>query len=116
MDEQHGRILAQLGVHHVIFPEKDMGRRVAHLVRGAAMDYVEIEPGYSLAKIVTPPLLHGVALGKTTLRREHGITVTAFASGDGQWRNADNETVLIAGDRILIVGPTDRVEEFTQLR
>ena len=34
ISEQHGLILEQLGIEHVIFPEADMGRRVAHLVRG----------------------------------------------------------------------------------
>lgn len=114
--DQHGRILEQLGVHHVIYPERDMGRRVAHLVRGAALDYVEIERGYSLAKIAAPPLIQGVPLSKTTIRRAHGVTVTAYATADGEWRNADNDTVLQPGDRILIVGPTARVEDFVQLR
>jgi trk system potassium uptake protein TrkA len=114
--EQHGRILEQLGVHHVIYPEKDMGRRVAHLVRGAAIDYLEIEPGYALAKIETPATIMGVPLGKTSLRQEHGITVTAFRHGEGAWQNADNETVLSEGDLAIIVGPTERVEAFAQLR
>jgi trk system potassium uptake protein TrkA len=115
VSEQHGRILEQLGVHHVIFPEKDMGRRVAHLVRGAAMDYLEIERGYSLAKIAAPARFQGTPLGETTLRRTHGVTVTAFKTLEGAWQNADNQTVLSPGDRILIVGPTDRVEAFAQL-
>lgn len=116
VSEQHGRILEQLGVHHVIYPEKDMGRRVAHLVRGAAMDYVEIDKGYSLAKIQAPAVIIGVPLGKTTLRQEHGVTVTAYRARHGEtWKNADNETVLSAGDRILIVGPTLKVEAFAQL-
>ncbi|HLS92702.1 MAG TPA: NAD-binding protein, partial [Microbacterium sp.] len=49
-DAQHGRILEQLGVHHVVYPETDMGRRVAHLVRGAAKDYPEIDGGYALVE------------------------------------------------------------------
>lgn len=116
VDDQHGRILEQLGVHHVIYPEKDMGRRVAHLVRGAAKDYLEIEPGYSLAKIATPLMIVGVPLGQTTIRRKHGITITAYRHHKDAWHNADNETILEAGDSILIVGPTDRVEAFAQLR
>ena len=32
MSDSHGRILKQLGVDHVIFPEKDMGKRIAHSV------------------------------------------------------------------------------------
>lgn len=116
VDDQHGRILEQLGVHRVIYPEKDMGRRVAHLVRGAAKDYLEIEPGYSLAKITTPDLIVGIPLGQTVLRRKHGVTVTAFKHAGETWLNADNETVLAHGDSILIVGPTDRVEAFAQRR
>ncbi|WP_243074227.1 TrkA family potassium uptake protein [Microbacterium sp. SS28] len=114
--EQHGRILEQLGVHHVVYPEKDMGRRVAHLVRGAAIDYLEIEPGYSIAKIAAPAEIRGIPLGRTTIRQKHGITVTAHRPVDGEWLNADNETVLNEGDLALIVGPTDRVEAFAQLQ
>jgi len=113
--EQHGRILEQLGVHHVVYPEKDMGRRVAHLVRGAAIDYLEIEHGYALAKIVTPASIRNVPLGKTSLRQQYGVTVTAFRHGEDAWQNADNETVLSEGDLAIIVGPTDRVETFAQL-
>jgi trk system potassium uptake protein TrkA len=116
VSEQHGRILEQLGVHHVIYPEADMGRRVAHLVRGAAIDYLEIEPGYSLAKVVAPTEVHGIPLGQTTLRQKHGITVTAFRAPQGDWQNADNQTVLIEGAMAIIVGPTARVEAFAQLR
>lgn len=116
VSDRHALILEQLGVHHVINPERDMGRRVAHLVRGAAIDYLEIEPGYSLAKIATPESIRGIALGKTTLRQQHGITVTAFRRPNTAWENADNETVLAEGDTVLIVGPTQRVEAFAQLR
>ncbi|GAA3642522.1 TrkA family potassium uptake protein [Microbacterium awajiense] len=116
VSDQHGLILEQLGVHHVIYPERDMGRRVAHLVRGAAMDYVEIEPGYSMAKVVAPAAVRGVPLGKTTIRQKHGITVTAYKPKDGTWQNADGETVLAEGDKTLIVGPSARVEAFAQLR
>lgn len=44
VDDQHRLILEQLGVHHVIYSEKDMGRRVAHPVRGAALVFIEIAP------------------------------------------------------------------------
>lgn len=116
VSDRHALILEQLGVSHVINPERDMGRRVAHLVRGAAMDYLEIEPGYSLAKIAAARSIRGVPLGQTTIRQEHGITVTAYRPPAGVWQNADNETVLAEGDTIIIVGPAERVEAFAQLR
>jgi len=116
VDDQHGLILEQLGIEHVIYPEKDMGRRVAHLVRGAALDYIEVAPGYALVKTAAPSILHGKRLGETGIRASHGITVAAFQHDADAWRNADNTTVLHAGDTILVVGPTANAEAFAQLR
>lgn len=116
VDDRHGLILEQLGVHHVIYPEKDMGRRVAHLVRGAALDYIEVAPGYALVKAPAPERIQGKALGETNIRRIHGITVVAYQHADQAWTNADNTTVLEAGDTILVVGRTQAAEAFAQLR
>lgn len=41
MTEQHGRILKRVGAHHVVFPEHEMGERVAHTVQGRMLDYIE---------------------------------------------------------------------------
>lgn len=114
-DDRHGLILEQLGVHHVIYPEKEMGKRVAHLVRGAAMDFLEIDRGYAMVKTVAPSRLHGVRLGDTGIRRSHGVTIAAFQRPESAWQNADAETVLGPGDKILIVGPTTKAEDFAQL-
>lgn len=40
-NRRHGRILEQVGAHHVVLPEHDMGERVAHLVSGRVLDYVD---------------------------------------------------------------------------
>lgn len=113
---QHGRILEQLGIHHVVYPEADMGRRVAHLVRGAAIDFLEIDKGYALVKADVPVRFQGTPLGETNLRQMYGVTITAFKDAAGAWRNADNQTVLSAGDTVLAVGPTSKAEAFAQLR
>ncbi|WP_174150262.1 potassium channel family protein [Microbacterium halophytorum] len=115
-DEQHGTILEQLGVHHIVFPEADMGRRVAHLVRGAAKDYLEIENGYALVKTIAPRELHGLPLGDTDLRAKRGVTIAAARTGGGAWEHADSATVLGPDSTVLAVGPSKSVEAFAQLR
>lgn len=115
-DEQHAIILDQLGVHRVLSPERDMGRRVAHLVRGAAADYVEIDPGYAMVKTQAPVALQGITLSEAGIRTEHQVTVAAFRPADGSWQNAEAATILHTGDTLLVVGPTARVEAFAQLR
>lgn len=115
-DEQHAIILEQLGIHRVLSPERDMGRRVAHLVRGAAADYVEIDPGYAMVKTTAPTPLHGITLREGGVRTDHHVTVAAYRTSDGQWQNAEASTVLHPGDTVLVVGSTARVEAFAQLR
>lgn len=116
LDERHGAVLEQLGVHRVVYPEKDMGRRVAHLVRGAAADYLELDKGFAIVKTAAPQSLHGLSLADAGVRAQHGITVAAHRSENGSWANATQDTVLRPGDTVLIVGPIDRVESFAQLR
>ncbi|MGL3151699.1 potassium channel family protein [Microbacterium sp. A82] len=116
VDEQHGAVLEQLGVHRVIYPDKDMGRRVAHLVRGAAADYLEIDKGYAIVKSVAPRYLHGITLADGAVRSAHGVTIAAYRPVLGDWRNAQADTVLHEGDSVLVVGPTTSVEKFAQLR
>ena len=116
VSDQHGLILEQLGISHVIYPEADMGRRVAHLVRGAAQDYIEIDKGYAIVKSSPPERLCGTPLGQTGLRREFGVTIAAFKKSGAEWQNADADTVLDPDDTILIVGPTRKAEGFAQLR
>lgn len=116
VDERHGAVLEQLGVHKVIYPEKDMGRRVAHLVRGAAADYLEIDKGYAVVKTVVPQFLHDITLTEGAVRHTHGVTIAAYRDAKGSWRNAQADTVLHDGDIVLVVGPTVEVERFAQLR
>jgi trk system potassium uptake protein TrkA len=114
VSDAHGEILQQLGVGHVIFPEKDMGKRVAHLVRGVMQDYIEIGENFALVKTTPPREIIGVPLGETRIRPNHGVTVTAFNRG-GVWSYTTLDTVIAATDIILIAGESRRVEAFSRL-
>lgn len=116
VSDPHGQILTQLGVEHVIYPEKDMGRRVAHLVRGAALDYVEVGDDYAIVKMGPNRVIEGKRLGDTRLRQQYGVTVMAVQHGSADWCNADADTVIELGDTILIAGPIKKAEAFGQLR
>jgi len=116
VSDPHGQILEQLGVAHVIYPEKDMGRRVAHLVRGAALDYIEVDADFVIVKMSPNSLLIGKPLAETRIRADYGVMVMAYRHGTQAWRNAEAETVLSEGDTILVAGTTAKAEEFGQLR
>lgn len=114
--EAHGRILDQLGVHHVVYPEHDMGQRVAHLVRGRMLDYIEFEDDFAMAKTTPPAEMVGLRLAETSIRRRYGLTVVAVKrSGEG-FTYATPETVLQQHDTIIVAGRTRETERFSDLR
>lgn len=111
----HGRILEQLGVHHVVFPEADMGRRVAHMVAGESLDYIEIAPEFVMVKISAPASFDGQTLAALELRKRYGVTVVASGHGDHDFKNATPETIVHKGDHLLLAGPTDMIKAFGKL-
>jgi trk system potassium uptake protein TrkA len=114
VSRRHGRILEQVGAHHVVLPEHDMGERVAHLVSGRMLDYVELEEGFSLGKTKAPRELLGKSLRETRVRHKYGITVVSVKRMGEPFTYATEETVLHKGDLIVVAGRTEDVERFAE--
>lgn len=115
VSDAHGTILEQLGVKHVIYPEKDMGKRVAHLVRGAMQDYIEIGENFALVKTRPGQAVIGKPLGEAQIRSRYGVTITAYRPAGKDWDYTTADTVIQAEDTILVAGPTQKAEAFSQL-
>jgi len=116
VSDAHGLILSQLGVQHVIYPEKEMGKRVAHLVRGSMQDYLEIGEDFALVKTKPGAAFVGVPLGRLGIRSTYGVTVTAVKRPGERWTYTTADTVLGSQDVILVAGETRKAEAFSQLR
>ena len=111
----HGRILEQLGVHHVIFPEMDMGKRVAHMVAGDSLDYVELDKDYVMVKTEAPAMFHGKTLAELKFRSKHGVTVVATKKANAPYQPSFPETVIEEGDLMVVAGTTQKVDEFCRM-
>lgn len=111
----HGKILKQLGVHQVIFPELEMGRRVAHMVTGESLDYVQIDDDFVMVKSSCPESFHQRNLAELKIRGTYGVTVVAV-SHDGQpYQPAFPETELRQGDLLVVAGNKKSLATFVQL-
>lgn len=111
----HGRILEQLGVQHVIFPEMDMGKRVAHMVSGESLDYVPIDEDFVMVRTEAPELFNGKTLAEMKFRSNHGVTVVATKKAGGQYLPSFPETVLETGDVMIVAGRSEQVDVFCQM-
>ncbi|UQA97119.1 potassium channel family protein [Streptomyces halobius] len=116
ISEAHGRILTQLGVHHVVYPEHDMGQRVAHLVRGRMLDYIEFEDDFAMVKTNPPADIVGIPLSNSAVRSRYGVTVVAIKRPGEGFTYATAETVVEADDTIIVAGRTRATERFSELQ
>ena len=113
--EAHGKILERVGAHRVVFPERDMGIRVAHTVTGRTIDFIQLDPGFALVETTAPEEIVGKTLAVAEVRRRYGITVVCVKPAGGTFTYATPDTVVKDGDILVVAGETNRAEDFTEL-
>lgn len=111
----HGKILERVGAHHVVFPEGEMGRRVAHVVGGRMLDWFQLDSEFALVETVAPVEILGRTLADVGVRARYGVTVVCVKPVDCPFTYATAETVLEEGDVLVVAGPTERAERFARL-
>jgi trk system potassium uptake protein len=110
--KKHGKILHSVGASHVVYPETAMGERVAHLVSGAMIDYIEFDDGFAIARTKAPGESYDRTLGESALRTKYGITVVGVKRPGEDFTYARPETEVHRGDQLIVSGATDLVERF----
>jgi trk system potassium uptake protein len=108
----HGRILERVGAHNVVFPEAEMGKRVARLVTGGFVEYIPLDDDFVMAEMVVPPALAGKALGDTSLRATHKVTIVCIKPEGESFTYAESTTHLGARDLIVVAGHRRDIERF----
>jgi trk system potassium uptake protein TrkA len=108
----HGRILERIGAGHVVYPERDTGKRVAHLISGRLIDYIEFDDGFAIAKLRAPKEAHGQTLAEAALRSRYGVTVVGVKRPGQDFTYAQPDTRVGAGDLLIVSGATTLVEKF----
>jgi trk system potassium uptake protein TrkA len=117
VSRQQATILERVGAHHVVFPEQDMGHRIAHLISGRLLDWVELDPQWVFAKTNPPQRIVGKPLSETRLAQKHGVSIVSVkAENQPSFTHAASDTVLTYGAEIVIAGRPSDVERFVDLQ
>jgi trk system potassium uptake protein len=112
LTQQHGRILERVGAHHVVFPEADMGSRVARLVTGALIEYFALDEDFVLVETKVPRNIAGMLLGDTRLRADYKVTVVCIKPEGQSFTYAESATRLGEHDLIVVAGHRGDIERF----
>jgi trk system potassium uptake protein TrkA len=116
ISQSHGKILSRIGANHVIYPEAEAGERVAHLVSGRMIDFIEFDDDFALVKMYPPKPIRGIPLAESQVRRKFGITVVGVKSPGKDFTYAAPETVISNHDLIIVSGNSGDIEKFASLQ
>jgi trk system potassium uptake protein TrkA len=92
-----------------------MGERVAHLLNGRLMDFIQFDDRFAIAKLQAPPSIVGITLQMSDVRKKYGITVVGIKRLDQDFVYAVPDTWVLPDDVLVISGTIEEIERFAAL-
>lgn len=111
----HGTILQKIGVDEVIFPEREMGVRVAqNLIAGGVVDILELSDEFSLVEIHVPASWAGHSLRSLDMRGKYNLNVIAIKDGEEVVMNLDPDQVLSGQQMLVVMGDNESLDQLLE--
>ena len=112
----HGKVLQKIGADRIVFPERDMGIRVANnLVATNVLDFIELSPDYSIVEIIAPDDMLGKSLRELDLRARWGVNVMAIRSADKHINVSPAASDKVhPGDVLIVVGENHKIQKMNR--
>lgn len=102
-NELHGKVLQKIGADKVVFPERDMGMRVAHhLTSPNILDYIELSEEYSIVEMSVPQAMVGKNLKELDIRARYGCNVMAIKR-DAKMNISPAATDRLTEEDVLVI-------------
>ncbi|MDD2494325.1 MAG: TrkA family potassium uptake protein [Tissierellia bacterium] len=105
LTEIHGKVLKRIGADKIIYPERDMGMRVAYGISAPnILDIIEFSPDYSIIETEALKEWENKSLKDLNLSRQYGMTVIAIKTGDKINIVPSSEEIIKKDDVIVVLG------------
>lgn len=116
LSELHGKVLEKVGADRIIYPERDMGIRVANnLVSANMLDYIELAPNYSIIEVMAPPEFYGKTLRELALRARYGINIMAIKRNEEIKVGPGADDVIQPGDILIAMGEDRQLDKLQRV-
>ncbi|ESU31173.1 hypothetical protein G3A_18075 [Bacillus sp. 17376] len=118
LNKHHAQVLFKVGADKVIFPERDMGERVAHQLMASpnVLNFIELSDDYSIEEIKLPMSMAGKNLIEINLRAKYNITVIGVKTANKVDISPDPEKTLRAEDILIVLGENGDLTRFTKIK
>lgn len=112
-NDYHEKVLRKIGANHVVHPERDMGKRIAHyIVSNNVLDYLELSDEYSIVEIAVNSLLSGHSLIELDVRAKYGLNIVAIKRGKDIIVSPQADDYLEEGDILIVIGADSDINRF----
>ncbi|MGI6343484.1 MAG: potassium channel family protein [Bacillota bacterium] len=112
-NELHGRVLERIGADKVVYPERDMGFRVANsLVSSNILEYIELSPDVGVIEVLAPERMLGKRLVELDLRNRFHVNVIAIKRGNVVNITPGANDRIERGDVVVLVGKREDLQKF----
>lgn len=116
MNKMQGRVLEKVGADRVVFPERDMGKRVAHnLVSSNLVDYIELTQEFRISEVIAQKDMFGKNLKSLNFRSRYNVNVILIkrASGEVLFSPGADDLVQM-GDILVLAGDKKSLDRLEQ--
>ncbi len=108
----HAKVLYKIGADRVVFPEREMGLRVAkNLMASNVMDFIELSPDYSIVEISPLQSWIDKTIKEVNVRGNYGLNIIAIKSGADMKINLSADYVISRGDILVVIGNNQDLKE-----
>ncbi len=116
LNKMQGKVLEKIGADRVVYPERDMGKRVAHsLVAPNMVDYIELAQGFRIMEVIAGREMFGKNLRSLNLRAKYNANVLLIKRIGGEviYTPGPDDAIQM-GDVLLVAGERDALNQFEQ--
>jgi trk system potassium uptake protein TrkA len=115
-NKMQGRVLEKIGADRVVYPERDMGKRIAHnLVVPNLVDYIELSAGFRICEIIAPKEMSGKSLKDLELRHKFNVNVILIKKATGETIFSPSALDIVqVGDVLVLAGEKEALDRLEQ--
>ncbi|MDO4765453.1 MAG: TrkA family potassium uptake protein [Eubacteriales bacterium] len=104
-DAIHEKVLLKVGANKVIFPEKEIGEKIANsLTNKTFLDFIELSTDFSIAEVEVQDEWVGQSLRKLNLRERYKLNVIGIKSGGETSIMLDPDAPLKEDETLIMIG------------
>lgn len=112
-NDYHHKVLVKIGADHIIHPERDMAKRIAHrIVSDKILDFIELSEEYGIVEVMSSKKIAGKTLKELDTRAKFGCTIVAIKTPDAIKVSPSAEEVIHQDDVLIVIGHIRDIERF----